>query len=150
VAVRDHLNLAGDSPLVGLRDDGPRFVHVDGVYRNEFRLVAAAGARGLGWELPEGVYARVADPLPPTSAEGRWLKGLGVDMVGSRIVDQSIVAARLGLGVLALVVLAGWAGSPRNQDAEREGLERGRLLLERTLPMLAEHELHEGDERHGS
>ena len=61
---------------------------------------------------------RTLTPLPPTSAEGRWLKGLGVDMVGSQIVDQSIVAARLGLGVLALVVLVGWAGLPRNQHAE--------------------------------
>jgi purine nucleoside phosphorylase len=136
VAVRDHLDLAGDNPLVGLNEASPQFVHVDGVYRSAFRLLAAQEARRLGWHLREGTYARLASPLPPTSAQGRWLRALGVDLVGNQLVPQTLVAARAGLGVLALVVVVGWPGSNQASEAEGKGVRRAQTLLEALLPVL--------------
>ncbi len=137
VAVRDHVNIAGVTPLVGPADPGARFVHVDGVYRRDLRLAAGSVARRQGWELREGVYARITEPLPPTSAEGRWLRGLGVDLVGNQVVPQSVVAAQVGLGVLALVVVAGWAGVSGPTGVPHEGLKRGRELTGDLLSAVA-------------
>lgn len=137
VAVRDHINVGGVTPLVGPSGGGGRFVHVDGVYRRDLRLAAAELARRQGWELREGVYARVSEPLPPTSAEGRWFRGLGVDLVGNQVVAQSVVAAKVGLGVLALVVVAGWAGVTGPTGETDDSLTLGRQLSRRLLPAMA-------------
>jgi hypothetical protein len=137
VAVRDHVNLGGVTPLVGWSGPGGQFVHVDGVYRSDLRRAAAAVARQQGWELHEGVYARMNEPLPPTSVEGRWLRGLGVDLVGSQLVAQSVVAAKVGLGVLALVVVAGWAGVSGPPGEAYDSLTLGRQLVGGLLPAMA-------------
>jgi purine-nucleoside phosphorylase len=137
VAVRDHINVAGVTPLLGPSDGGVRFVHVDGVYRRDLRLAAASVARRQGWELPEGVYARITEPLRPTGSEARWLRGLGVDLAGNQVVTQSVVAAKAGLGVLALIVVTGWAGVTGPAGEPEEGLERSRALLAELVPALA-------------
>jgi purine-nucleoside phosphorylase len=75
----DHLNVLGDSPLVGPHDaaDGPRFPDLTAAYDVELRAVARRVAAARGLVLREGVYAAVLGPNLETRAEYRMLRLMG-------------------------------------------------------------------------
>ena len=107
VMLRDHVNLLGDSPLVGPNLDalGPRFPDMSAPYDPELRRAAAAAALAQGVALREGVYVAVAGPQLETRAEYRMLRALGADVVGMSIVPEVIAARHMGMRVLALAVV---------------------------------------------
>lgn len=121
VAIRDHLNLTGTSPLVGVAAEGPSGSrHVDMVDAWSPRLRALARATGL---VGEGVYAQMPGPQLETPAEIRMLAALGADLVGMSTVPEVIAARHLGAEVLGLAVVtnaaAGTAaGGPKPLDVE--------------------------------
>ncbi len=96
VVLRDHLDLAGASPLVG-----PRFVDLTEAYAERLRRLA----RAVDPELEEGVYAILRGPHFETVAEARMLRTLGADLVGMSTVPEVIAARELGLAVLGLSVV---------------------------------------------
>src|SRR6185503_13038724 len=59
--IADHINLLGDSPLVGPNDDrlGPRFPDMSEPYDGRLREIARAVALEHGITLHEGVYVAV-------------------------------------------------------------------------------------------
>lgn len=107
VVLRDHVNLLGDSPLVGPNLDalGPRFPDMSAPYDPELRRAAAAAALAQGVALREGVYVAVAGPQLETRAEYRMLRALGADVVGMSTVPEVIAARHMGMRVLALAVV---------------------------------------------
>jgi purine-nucleoside phosphorylase len=96
VVLRDHLDLAGASPLVG-----PRFVDLTKAYAERLRRLA----RAVDPDLEEGVYAILRGPHFETVAEARMLRTLGADLVGMSTVSEVIAARELGLAVLGLSVV---------------------------------------------
>jgi purine-nucleoside phosphorylase len=118
VAIRDHLNLTGTSPLVGVTTDGlPRSRHVDMTDAWSPRLRALARAVT---PLQEGVYAQMPGPQFETPAEIRMLAALGADLVGMSTVPEAIAARHLGAEVLGLAVVtnaaAGTGAGPTDPD----------------------------------
>jgi purine-nucleoside phosphorylase len=107
VAVEDHLNLMGVSPLRGPNDErlGPRFPDLSEPY--DRALLARAGeiAKAKGFALRRGVLAAVAGPQLETRAEYRWLRSMGADVVGMSTVPECITAVHAGLRVGALSVV---------------------------------------------
>jgi len=105
MSVADHLNLTGQSPLVG----GPHFFDMSAVYspvlRQRFRDAAAA----TGLRLFEGVYAGNLGPQYETPAEVRMARTLGADAVGMSTVLEAIQAHALGLEIAAFSCLTNWA-----------------------------------------
>ncbi|MGH7519382.1 MAG: purine-nucleoside phosphorylase [Gemmatimonadales bacterium] len=103
----DHINLLGDSPLVGPNDDrlGPRFPDLSAAYDPGLRTLARAAALELGITLREGVYVAVAGPNLETRAEYRMLRALGADVVGMSTVPEVIVANHEGMRVLGLSII---------------------------------------------
>jgi purine-nucleoside phosphorylase len=97
VILRDHLDLAAASPLVG-----PRFVDLTDAYAPRLRRLAHEADPGLA----EGVYAILRGPHFETVAEARMLRTLGADLVGMSTVPEVIAARELGLAVLGLSVVA--------------------------------------------
>ena len=91
LALRDHINLSGLSPLRGpyYEEFGPRFVAAAGAYDERLRARARAQARELGFELKEGVYVMVAGPNYETEAEAAALAMLGGDVVGMSVVPEA-------------------------------------------------------------
>jgi len=105
--IADHINLLGDSPLIGPNDDrlGPRFPDLSAAYDARLRETARAVASTQGITLREGVYVAVAGPNLETRAEYRFLRGIGADAVGMSTVPEVLVAVHSGMRVLGISII---------------------------------------------
>lgn len=107
LAITDHVNLTGKSPLAGPNNDdwGPRFPDMSRVYAERLLDLAVSEAMRLGIRLERGVYAGVLGPQLETPAETRMLRLLGADAVGMSTVMEVIAARHMGMEVLGLSCL---------------------------------------------
>jgi purine-nucleoside phosphorylase len=123
VAISDHLNLQGSSPLTGPNDDklGPRFPDMSDAYDPEYRALARDAAARVGLELGEGVYAAWLGPAFETPAEIRMMRALGADLVGMSTVPEVLAARHMGIRCLALSCVTNAAAGvlPEPIDHER-------------------------------
>ncbi len=105
--IADHINLLGDSPLIGPNDDalGPRFPDLSQPYDARLRSVAREVAAEKRVTLREGVYVAVAGPNLETRAEYRFLRAIGADVVGMSTVPEVLVAIHSGMRVLGLSII---------------------------------------------
>jgi purine-nucleoside phosphorylase len=123
VAVRDHINLTGTSPLGGPNDErlGPRFIDMSEPYSAALRSLTARVAEGLfGARLREGVYVSMPGPSYETPAEVRMLRILGADLVGMSTVHEVIAARHSGLAVLGLSMVANPAAGIQSAPLSHE------------------------------
>jgi len=111
MAVADHLNLTGRSPL-----SGPEFVDMVGAYAPGLRAQAVATP---GVPTPAtGVYAQVLGPQFETPAEIRMLRTLGADVVGMSMAFETIAARHAGAEVLGLAVVTNEAAGASSGTAD--------------------------------
>ncbi len=103
----DHINLLGDSPLIGENDEslGPRFADMSEPYDLVLRDIARNVARDLHIVLREGVYVAVTGPNLETRAEYRFLRGIGADVVGMSTVPEVIAAVHMSMRVLGISII---------------------------------------------
>ena len=122
VAISDHLNLQGSSPLVGPNDEtlGPRFPDMSDAYDPEYRRLAHDAAARLGLELGEGVYAAWLGPAFETPAEIRMMRVLGADLVGMSTVPEVLAARHMGIRCLALSCVTNAAAGVTDAPIEHE------------------------------
>lgn len=105
--IADHINLQGDSPLVGPNDDrlGPRFPDLSAPYDPALRRLARDVALEQNLGLREGVYVAVTGPNLETRAEYRFLRAIGADVVGMSTVPEVLVAIHGGMRVLGVSIV---------------------------------------------
>ena len=108
--IRDHINLLGDSPLIGPNDDrlGPRFPDMSEPYASALRRKAHEVADkdpALSKRLREGVYVAVPGPTLETRGEYRLIREVGGDVVGMSTVPEVIVAVHSGMQVLGISII---------------------------------------------
>ena len=105
--IADHINLQGDSPLIGSNDDrlGPRFPDLSAPYDTALRQLARDVAVDQKLALREGVYVAVTGPNLETRAEYRFLRAIGADVVGMSTVPEVLVAIHGGMRVLGVSIV---------------------------------------------
>jgi len=125
LAIADHINMLGVSPLTGPNDDevGPRFPSLRDAYDPSLRGLLRQNAEKLGIALPEGVYLATHGPSFETPAEIRAFRTLGADAVGMSTVPEVILAGHCGLRVAAVSAITNLA----------EGMGGEKLSHEQTL-----------------
>ena len=148
VVISDHINLQGVNPLTGFNDErfGQRFPDMSSAYDKRFREMAVGQGNRLGIGIDEGVYAALAGPSYETPAEIRYLRTIGVDLVGMSTVPEVIAARHSELRVLGISCVtnaaAGILDQPLNHREVLETAARVKgdfvALLKAVLPRIAE------------
>lgn len=107
VLLDDHINLLGDSPLIGPNPDelGPRFADMSEPYDRGLQELASRVALARGLPLRRGVYAAVTGPNLETRAEYRMLRSLGADVVGMSTVPEVIAARHMDMRVMGITIV---------------------------------------------
>ena len=105
--IEDHINLLGDSPLVGPNDErlGVRFPDMGEAYSKDLLTLAKSVALEQKIQVQQGVYVAVTGPNLETRAEYRFLRTIGADVVGMSTVPEVIVAVHAGMRSLGLSVV---------------------------------------------
>ena len=141
VAISDHINITGESPLIGLPLDGTGptpFVDQTAVWSPRLRRLV----RQLEPSVGEGVYAQVLGPQFETPAEIRMLRSMGADLVGMSTALEALAAAHVGAEVLGLSLVsnlaAGLADRVTVEDIRQAGTT-GAPDVGRVLRALLEH-----------
>jgi len=147
VVIRDHINLQGSNPLVGLNDDrfGLRFPDMTHAYSREYRQIAREEAAKLSIPQHEGVYAGLLGPSYETPAEIEHLRRIGADLVGMSTVAEVIAARHMEMKVLAISCVTNMAAGILDQPlSHAEVMETGEriktifeALLRAVLPRIA-------------
>jgi purine-nucleoside phosphorylase len=149
VLISDHINLQGHNPLAGPNDErfGPRFPDMTEAYAKSYRKFAQEEGQKLGMTLHEGVYVALLGPSYETPAEIRYLRTIGVDLVGMSTVAEVIAARHMGMKVLAISCVtnmaAGILDQPLSHDEVLETTKRVstqfEALLKAVVPRISEH-----------
>ncbi len=102
--VKDHINLMGSNPLIGVSESehGTRFVDLKDAYDQDLFDIAKKTAAKMSLPVRTGVLAAVSGPSYETRAEARLLLKAGADAVTMSTVPETIVARQLGMKVLAI------------------------------------------------
>ena len=126
VLIKDHLNLTGRNPLLGLNDDrlGPRFPDLSTVYTPRLRSELAKVFTDVGITPHEGTYAWFLGPTYETPAEVQMGRTLGADLVGMSTVPEAIAARHMGAEVAGISLVtnlaAGISPTPLSHDEVTE------------------------------
>jgi purine-nucleoside phosphorylase len=137
VRITDHLNLTGQSPLVGENDEqlGPRFPDLSAAWDPALGALLDRSAAATGVALKRGVYAGMLGPSYETPAEVRMLRTLGADLVGMSTVVEAIAARHMGVRIAGLSVVtnlaAGLAPAPLSHAEVQAAADRVREALGR-------------------
>jgi purine-nucleoside phosphorylase len=132
--IRDHLNLTGRNPLVGLNEKllGERFPDMTDAYDPRLRRLAHDAAAEVGITLREGVYAGLLGPSYETPAEIAMLRLLGAHAVGMSTVYEVIALRHMQVSVAAVSCITNLAaGISPTKLSHKEVTE----VAERTRPL---------------
>ncbi len=136
MVIRDHINVAGITPLIGPVQSGwgPRFPDQSHVYHPQLIDLLHKAAKDTEIALSEGVYLFTSGPAYETPAEIRAYANMGADAVGMSTVPEAITANAAGLRTAGLSCItnmaAGISGPHLSHD---EVLEQTR----NTAPLMA-------------
>jgi purine-nucleoside phosphorylase len=141
--ITDHLNLigmAGDNPLRGpnLDEIGPRFPDMSNAYDPVLRTLAVDVADKAHIKLHQGVYVSLSGPSFETSADLRFLRTAGADVVGMSTVPEVIVARHGGMRVLGFSGVSNKANLDGSTiTTHEEVLEAGKKITPQLLTLIS-------------
>jgi purine-nucleoside phosphorylase len=139
VVLRDHINLQGTNPLIGLNDErfGSRFPDMTRAYDPEFRRFVAEAGKKLELSLHEGVYLALAGPNYETPAEIHSFRTLGADLVGMSTVPEVLAARHAGIRVLGISCVTNMAAGITGKTLSAEEVfETGARVKHQLIALL--------------
>ena len=135
----DHINLTGNSPLIGpVVGAENRFPDMTVAYDADLCDIVRAAAAQQGTTLREGIYAAVHGPAFETPAEIRMLRLLGADAVGMSTVPEVITARALGIRCVAVSCLTNFAAGLVERPLDHIELLETTRLVEKDFQRLVE------------
>lgn len=141
MVISDHLNMTGDSPLIGPNDEtlGVRFPDMSAAYDREYgalamQLVADSFEPGAV-AVHRGVYAGISGPAYMTSAELTMLARCGADALGMSTVPEVLAARHCGLRVLGISCITDMA---IGEELEPLTHEQVMAVAKRSRPVFSE------------
>ena len=141
--VRDHLNVSGSTPLLGLGPSrlGPLFPDLTRLHHLGLRRAAQARAEALGIPAAEAIAACTHGPALETPAERTMLARLGAEVAVQALATPLLAAAHSGLSLLAIGAVtdarAGTTEVPELVDSARRLQPALEDLLLALVPDLA-------------
>jgi len=120
IAVKDHINLMGNNPLIGINDPrfNTRFPDMTHAYNKKFLEILKS------FGLKTGVYVAFTGPSFETPAEIKAAGILGADLAGMSTVPEIIAANAMGMRTAVLSCVANMAaGISEDKLTEQEVLE---------------------------
>ncbi|MGN9164127.1 purine-nucleoside phosphorylase [Tissierellaceae bacterium HCP3S3_D8] len=136
--IKDHINFAGNNPLIGrnLDSKGPRFVDMTWAYNRELIELAKRTGEKLNLNLKEGVYMWFTGPTYETPAEVRLASILGADAVGMSTVPEVIVANHEGADVLGISCITNMAAGILDEPLNHEDVVKTSLMVKKDFENL--------------
>jgi purine-nucleoside phosphorylase len=138
--IKDHINLSGDSPLIGknLEKFGPRFPDMSTAYDPKLISLAKKVANDLNIEVKEGVYTLFTGPTYETPAEIRMVRVLGGDAVGMSTVPEVIVANHSKMKVIGISCLTNMAAGILEQPLNHEEvIETSNMVKDKFINLMS-------------
>lgn len=122
--IADHINLTGETPLVGPNTDGwgERFPDMTAAYDPGLGDIFRQAALDTGIEVREGVYVGLKGPSLETPAEVRYLRTIGADAVGFSTVQEVIAAIHGRMRVLGVSIITNVHRPEAPEPATLEGV----------------------------
>jgi purine-nucleoside phosphorylase len=137
--VRDHINLSGTTPLLGLGQTrlGPLFPDQSELHHPGLRSVAQERATERGIALSPRIAACVQGPALSTPAERAWFASTGAELFAQGIAGPLLACAHAGLTALTLVAITD-GPVQADQASSGEALDMAELVAsaERAAPAL--------------
>lgn len=129
MAISDHINLTGLSPLVGpnVEDWGQRFVDMSAVY------CPALMRRLRPFVASTGVYAGVLGPEYETPAMVRFLRHAGADAVGMSTVLEAIACRHMGARIAGISCLTNLAAGLSPEALSHAEVQKNAPLAQEAL-----------------
>ncbi|MGL5125308.1 MAG: purine-nucleoside phosphorylase [Fusobacteriaceae bacterium] len=120
MVIKDHINLMGNSPLIGknFSEFGTRFPDMTYAYSKKFREMALRLGKSLTTDIREGVYAGFTGPTYETPAEVKFARIIGADAVGMSTVPEVIVANHAGIETLGISCITNMAAGILDQKLD--------------------------------
>lgn len=123
--IRDHVNLTGQNPLVGLnpvgeegKEIGPRFPDLCHLYDAGWRKSLGAHCRSQGLRVHEGVYMGLLGPSFETPAEVQLYSAWGMHAVGMSTVWEAIALKHSGAKVAGLSLISNLGAGMSDQTLD--------------------------------
>ena len=118
--ISDHINLTGQNPLIGPHDDrlGLRFPDMSNAYDSRVQTICQNCFNNADIPLQRGIYAGITGPSLETSAERRFMRQLGGDVVGMSTVMEVIAAKQAGFEVAGLSAITNNADGGADQQPD--------------------------------
>jgi purine-nucleoside phosphorylase len=132
IAIRDHINLTGINPLVGL-DETNRAVNLSAAYDPTLRERFAKAVSASGRKSQEATLMWFPGPSFETPAEVQAARLLGADLVGMSSVPEVLIARHLGLRVLTTATVTNYAAGLSDETLGREQAMRVSAAAAATL-----------------
>lgn len=129
VAIRDHINLSGATPL-----RGATFIDMSTTWTPRLLDVAHDAEP----DLPTGVYAQFHGPQYETPAEVRMAGIMGADLVGMSTALEAIAARQAGMDLLGLSLVTNHAAGIADEPLDhQEVLAAGQAAAPRLAGLLS-------------
>lgn len=119
--VKDHINLMGSNPLIGVKD-GSGFVGMTNVYDINLINTAIISSNKNKIKTHKGVLVAVVGPSYETPSEYKYMKIIGGDAVGMSTIPEVIVAKYYDLRVFSMSIVTNVMTSPKSpthQDVQK-------------------------------